>query len=60
MSKWRFKIVFDKLQEQSCLDRKEAMSQEDLDLLRESEEISELRRLAVDVAEDNDRFYTMT
>lgn len=61
MAAWRFKIVFDKLHEQSASREPEMpVDANDAELLRETEDIAELKRLVLDLGEGPDISYTTT
>lgn len=60
MPTWRFKVVFDKVDEQLSNPDSQESAEELQDLMRETDEIAELKKLALEICEPQDRSYTST
>jgi hypothetical protein len=60
MPTWRFKVVFDKVDEELSKPDSQESAEELQDLMRETDEIAELKKLALEISESQDRSYTST
>jgi hypothetical protein len=60
MPTWRFKVVFDKVDEELSKPDSQESAEDLQDLMRETDEIAELKKLALEISESQDRSYTST